>query len=225
MIATDISFFSAILIGIAGSVHCVGMCGGIVSAFSFLIPKNNAPLPYILAYNIGRIMAYTLAGAIVGFFGARLGNSFESGMHWLQLISGIFLLLMALYIGNWWRILTRLESAGQLLWRLVQPLSKRFTAMKSPFYALPYGFIWGWLPCGLVYSTLTWSMASGSWHNGALTMMAFGLGTLPSMVFLGSSAVSIKKTLSKVYVRQGIALILLVFSLMILLQATDNIVS
>ena len=178
--------------------------------------------PYVLAYNIGRITSYVIAGAIVGYLGSRITLFSTSGGQILNIISGVFLALLALYIGNWWRILTRLESAGKYLWRYIQPFSKHFTEMKSPIYALPYGFIWGWLPCGLVYSTLTWSMASGSLVNGAVTMLAFGLGTLPSLLLLGSSAVSIKKILSKVYVRQGIALILLVFSLLILWQAADN---
>lgn len=181
----ELSFFAAFLIGLAGSVHCVGMCGGIVSALSFAIPNQQNPLYYALSYNLGRITSYTIAGAITALLGQLISHDNQMGVVVLQLISGTFLLFMACYIGGWWQGLVLTEKIGMHFWKRIKPFSKRYIPFKHPLNALPYGMIWGWLPCGLVYSTLTWAMASGDYIKGATIMFAFGLGTLPAVVFVG----------------------------------------
>lgn len=219
----EFSFVSAFLIGIAGSVHCIGMCGSIVGAFTFAIPKSKSPTPFLFAYNTGRIISYTIAGAITGLLGQLFSLKVAGGIQFLTLIGGIFLLLLGLYIGEWWRILTRLESAGAVLWKYIRPISKRFIPFPSPIYAVGYGLIWGWLPCGLVYSTLTWSVASGSMINGALLMLSFGLGTLPAMIALGFSGNSIKKWVAIAWVRKAVALMLIIYALLLIGSALHNI--
>jgi sulfite exporter TauE/SafE len=216
---TDLSLISALLIGLAGSVHCVGMCGGIVSAFSFAIPKGSAQWPYIVAYNVGRIASYTLLGGLTGYMGSLVTSNLSGGLLVLQLISALFLLLMACYIGNWWRGLSYLERAGAILWRKIRPWSKALLPFKHPLYALPYGVIWGWLPCGLVYSTLTWSLASGGGYQGATIMLFFGLGTLPALIAMAASIESIKHLLTHPLTRQVVASCLLIFALKMLWQA------
>lgn len=210
---TELSLLSALLVGLAGSVHCVGMCGGVVGAFSLMLPRQQAHWPYLLAYNTGRISSYTLAGALTGWLSSLIRLQVEQSLFYLQLLSATFILLLALYIGQWWQALAYLERGGRLLWRFIQPLTRHFVPLRSPLTALPYGMLWGWLPCGLVYSTLSWSLASGSTGQGALLMLCFGLGTLPAMLLLGSSAQSIKQQLASPVSRKVIASLLLLMSL------------
>lgn len=212
MTIENFDLLSAFLIGIAGSVHCVGMCGGIVGAFSFAIPKQASQVPYLLAYNVGRIFSYVIAGMITGAMGAYFSASVNMGLSVLKLLSAIMLLLLALYIGGWWKVLTHLEHAGTRIWRFISPLGKKLIPFRSPVYAIPYGMVWGWLPCGLVYSTLSWSLAAGNAFQGALVMLSFGMGTLPAMLLLGTSALHIKPLLTKSVVRKSIALVLLAYA-------------
>lgn len=214
---------SALLIGLAGSVHCVAMCGGVTAGLSLAIPKEKSKTPFIAAYNFGRIASYTLAGAITGALSGILSHQLNGGIAWLNLISGIFLLLIAAYIGNWWPILSQLEKAGSGLFKRISPFSKRFMPFKHPGYALPYGVIWGWLPCGLVYSALTWSLASENAINGALIMLFFGLGTLPSMMLAAYSTTQITAFLKNPRTKQLVALLLALFGMLNISQSLPNI--
>jgi uncharacterized protein len=219
---SDLPWLAAFLVGLGGSVHCVGMCGGIVTAFSYAIPANTPHWPYMWAYNLGRITSYSLAGAITGYLGSIFTSQLSSGMAVLNLLSGLMLLVLALYIGQWWTGLRHLEQIGSILWRYLRPLSKGLLPFRSPMAALPYGMIWGWLPCGLVYSTLSWSLASGSALNGAMTMLFFGLGTLPALLALGSSGKLLRTTLAKGSSRKIVAAVLLVFALWLIYRAIIN---
>lgn len=216
-------YISALLIGLAGSVHCVAMCGGVTAGLSLAIPKEKNKTGFIAAYNLGRITSYTLAGAITGGLSGILSHQLNGGIAWLNLISGVFLLLIAAYIGNWWPILSRLEKAGSGLFKRISPFSKRFMPFKHPGYAVPYGLIWGWLPCGLVYSALTWSLASESALNGAVIMLFFGLGTLPSMMLAAYSTTQITTFLKNPRTKQLIALLLALFGMLNISQSLANI--
>lgn len=202
---------AAFLIGIAGSVHCTAMCGGVIAGLNFAIPKGKALLPYALSYNLGRISSYAAAGALAGTLGNIFSHQIADGIVLLKLVSGVFLILLAAYIGNWWRGLAWLESQGKHLWKFLMPFSKKFVPFVSPLSALPYGLIWGWLPCGLVYSTLTWSLSSGSGTAGALWMLCFGLGTLPSTLLIAWSSKDLMNLIKSPKTRQFIALTLLLF--------------
>ncbi|MFC3121730.1 sulfite exporter TauE/SafE family protein [Agaribacter flavus] len=184
----EINLLAAFFIGIAGSVHCVGMCGGLVTAFTFGMPVNANKQLFTLAYNCGRILSYTLVGTFTGYLGSIVSSANHTDFPILEYISIGFLILLALYISDLWKGLSYLERLGGLLWRRVQPLSKRFIPIKNTKHAFVYGMIWGYLPCGLVYSALTWSLASGSAVNGALLMLAFGLGTLPALLLISFGA-------------------------------------
>ena len=210
---TDLSFYAAVLIGLAGSVHCVGMCGGIVSAMSFAIPAHKPFFLYALAYNSGRIASYCLAGALTGWLGQMVTQQNQAGLSLLQLISALFLLMLAAYIGGWWHGLKQIERAGQYLWRYLSPLAKTFIPFKTPLHALPYGMIWGWLPCGLVYSTLTWSLASGSVTTGAGIMLGFGLGTVPIMLLMALGFKHVAQIIRHPLSKQLIACCLLVYAI------------
>lgn len=188
----DVNIVSAFLVGLMGGVHCIGMCGGIVSALSLGISRDihhreRSLLPFLLAYNGGRILSYSMAGAIVGALGGMLSGLLP--IHYarllLQLVAGGFMLALGLYLSGWWVGLLRLERAGSRLWRYLQPLGQRCLPVTTVAYAFRLGLVWGWLPCGLVYSVLVWSLSSGGALQGAMLMLSFGLGTLPLLLAVG----------------------------------------
>ena len=216
---TEINIVSAFFIGIAGGVHCVGMCGGIVAALRTMTPSSESSLPYALAYNFGRILSYTLAGAITGGLGQMATQYVPIAKPALSIISAIMLLLLACYLGKWWQVLNYIESLGKGIFKLIRPLSKRFLPFKSPFYAIPYGFIWGWLPCGLVYSTLTWSLASGSALDGAAIMLFFGLGTLPTLLAVSAGSQYIVDGFRHPVIRQIISSVMLMYAIFLIYRA------
>lgn len=220
---TDLSLLSAFLIGLAGGVHCVGMCGGIVAALRAVTPTHSSALPYTLAYNSGRIASYTFAGALAGALGQTAVNLVPLSSKALSILSAIMLILLAFYLGNWWKGLVHVENIGRKLFTRIQPLSKRFLPFSSPLSAFPYGFIWGWLPCGLVYSTLTWSIASGDVLKGAALMLAFGLGTLPTLILASEGSQYILKGIQHPIVRQCIAISLSVYGVFLMLKVFDTI--
>lgn len=218
----DLSFFSAFLIGLAGGVHCVGMCGGIVGAFAYAVPKNVPMLPYTLAYNFGRVMSYIIAGSITGWAGYLFTQQINQGIVILQFVSGVFLFLLGLYIAGWWQGLSKIEKLGSKFWRFIRPWSKKLLPFRSPLHALPYGMVWGWLPCGLVYSVLTWSLASGSPLQGAIIMSGFGLGTLPIMILMATGFKKIQQLIQNPKVKVLMGLLLIIFSVQQLLQAISG---
>ena len=190
----------------------MGMCGGIVAALRMVSPKGASAVPYTLAYNIGRITSYTVAGALTGALGKITADYIPLANYALSLLSGIMLFLLACYLGKWWTGLTVLENAGKGLFSKLQPLSKRFLPFKTPLSALPYGFIWGWLPCGLVYSTLTWSLAAGTAVEGAALMFFFGLGTLPTLLAASAGSQYLIRSFQHTYFRQIIAIIMAIYA-------------
>ena len=206
-------YISAFLIGLAGGVHCIGMCGGIASAFTFAIPKNTSHTPYIACYNAGRILSYTIAGAITGWMGSMFASSVVTGLLILQSLSILFLLLLALYISDIYKGLIHFEKAGARLWRHLAPIAKKLIPFKSPGHTLLYGMVWGWLPCGLVYSALTWSLASGSFLQGGIFMLCFGIGTLPALVAVSLGASFLVPILQHKATRLGISALLFAFAI------------
>lgn len=202
------SLVSVFVAGLMGAGHCMGMCGGIVGALSMAAGGARERWQMLAFYNIGRIGSYTLLGAIAGF----LGFQFEQIVGpWLRIVAGVLLVLMGFYIANWWRALVWLERLGSKFWRLVQPFSKRFLPITSRWQALPLGMIWGLLPCGLVYTALAFAASQGSALNGALTMTAFGLGTMPAIVISGVFAIKLQQFLARRILRTLMALLLIGF--------------
>lgn len=170
--------------GLASGVHCVGMCGGIVGAMSM---GGKAGWGMHLAYNSGRILSYVTAGAIAGALGAAslgLEGQLPARMT-LYFIANLMLVALGLYLLGITGALAFTERAGQALWRRLQPLTRRFLPVRGIGQAFPLGLLWGWLPCGLVYSALATALAAGSASRGAATMLAFGLGTLPNLLLAG----------------------------------------
>jgi len=213
---TEFTFFAAIAVGFLGGTHCVGMCGGIVSALSLSIDQPaKTPLSYLLAYNLGRIFSYVVAGAIAGGLGALLatGASLHSAQVVLSILAAIFMLLMGLYVAGWSSVLFQVEKAGGVIWRQIEPLGRRFLPVKRTDHALWLGMVWGWLPCGLVYSVLIWSLSAGNATQGMWLMLGFGLGTLPNLLAMGVAAQQLKQWMHKSWVRQSAGILLIAFSI------------
>jgi sulfite exporter TauE/SafE len=216
----DITLVSAFLVGLLGSTHCLGMCGGIVSALTFGLKdgirrKPWSLAPYLLAYNSGRIMSYMLAGAIAGALGAQLyGLTPPAQLRWtVKLITGGFMLALGLYLAGWWPGLQHLEKWGGVVWKRVEPLGRRLLPVDHPFKALGFGLVWGWLPCGMVYAALAWAFSSGSAVHGASLMLAFGLGTLPMLLAIGATAEWLRDFARHPWVRRGAGMLVLAFGL------------
>ena len=121
----EIGLFSAFVVGLLGGVHCVGMCGGIVGALSLGLPGERQ-LPVLLAYNVGRISSYTLAGALMGALGFYFSGLLpvQTAQTLLLSLAGLFLILMGLYLAGWWNALSRIEHAGGVIWRRIEPLGR-----------------------------------------------------------------------------------------------------
>lgn len=212
-------WIGAFAIGFVGAGHCLGMCGGIASMLSIGQARPSKWIP--LFYNLGRLISYALFGALVGGALSSLASlsSANSLLGFLRVFAGVFMVLLALYIGRWWFGLLQLEKLGQGLWKYISPFASKLLPLRHPTHAMPFGFIWGWLPCGLVYSTLTWSAVSGSALDGALIMFAFGLGTLPTMLLVGYGSQSLKSLQQSPTFRNIAASLLLLYGLYTIYQS------
>ena len=223
----EVSFLAAFIAGLLGGIHCVGMCGGIVGALTFGIDSVNPSktsnskkdlYPYLLAYNVGRLMSYTFAGLLVGGISMLASNLpvLHNIQFGLQIFAALFMIALGLYIGGWWVGLRQIEKAGGVIWKKIEPFSRHLIPVKTPFQALILGLLWGWLPCGLVYSILFWSISTGSAIEGGLLMLSFGLGTLPMLLAMGFFAAGLTSFIRKNWVRYlagGIIISFGIFSL------------
>jgi len=207
------------MVGLLGGVHCVGMCGGIVAALSMGLPEQQrtgmARWKYLLAYNFARIGSYTLAGALfggVGWLAAHWGDLYQL-QRGLQAVAALFMVALGLYLGGWWQGLARVERAGGRVWDKLEPLGRRFLPVKSPGQAFLLGLVWGWLPCGLVYSVLVWSVSMGNPLDGAALLFSFGLGTLPNLLAMGTAATWLSALVRDRRTRQLAGLLIILFGL------------
>lgn len=208
----DSSFFALFLVGLLGGTHCVGMCGGIVGALSMGAP---ARWSMHLAYNSGRILSYVFAGAVAGALGAA-SQGLEGQLpvrNSLYFLANLMLVALGLYLLGVTRALSFTERLGQQLWKKLQPLSHRFLPARSVAQAFPLGLLWGWLPCGLVYSALTSALLAGSAGRGALLMLSFGLGTLPNLLLAGIVFGRMAEFVRHAWVRSASGLLVLGFGL------------
>ncbi len=257
------------LVGLMGSVHCIGMCGGIVGALSSAgpgraasartpvtlsasalgavepaalrrvipihiaagstgtVPVFTQDLVRVLSYNLGRLSSYALAGALAGGIAAGLLRGADV-LGWLApaqtaayVMTNLVLVLLGLYLTQWWTGMSRIEQLGSGLWARLRPHAARLVPVDTPQKALLLGSLWGWLPCGMVYSALLTALMAGSAVKGALTMLAFGAGTLPVLLAAGLSGARLRQLASRPAVRRAAGVIVLAFGILGLLRAAE----
>lgn len=227
--------------GLAASVHCVGMCGGIAAMLGGVAARPQAgdaaaplvfharraaaagmpaaaasaataalPVTAILSrllrigcFNAGRIASYMMAGAVAGALAeGAVGLAAAVPVQKAALaLANLMMLAAGLYLMNLWQGLAHVERVGQHVWRHLQPLLRPLLPMESPAKALAAGALWGWLPCGLVYSMLVTAMLSGDGITGAAIMLAFGLGTAPLLFAAGIGGMALRGFLQRRAVR------------------------
>ena len=219
------SLASAFILGLFSTVHCVGMCGGIIGALSLSLPDSirQQRLPHVLfisLYNLGRILSYSFAGLVVGYIGAEAAayTDMSGGPSVLRYTGVVLMIAIGLYLAGWLPQLSKVERIGAPVWKLLEPIGRRLVPVTTMPKALLYGLVWGWLPCGMVYFVLVWALTSGSATQGALTMAAFGLGTLPSLLTAGLAMSSLKRFTQTKMVRQVVGILVIAMAIGTLLM-------
>ena len=210
---------AAFAAGLLGGVHCAGMCGGMSAALS--AASRGPALARIAAFNAGRIGSYAAAGMLAGSVGgiAAVAVPLHAAQAALLLLSAVFMVLLGLYVAGWSAWLMRVERAGGSLWRRLSPLLARLFPLDTHAKALAAGALWGWIPCGLVYSMLVLALASGGAGRGALVMAAFGLGTLPALLAAGMAAQRVLEWRRHAGVRRAAGLAIIAAALLTLHRA------
>lgn len=182
-------------LGLASGLHCAGMCGGIVTAFSI---RGQSPISFrLFLFNAGRISTYALAGAFAG----SLGWYASGGQAALLVLANVVLVFVGLHLAGVRSPMRVLENLGAPLWRRVQPHAARFARSGNAYVA---GLLWGWLPCGLVYGALTAAAFAGTPQSGAAAMVAFGIGTLPWLLAAGVAAARLRAWMGRKAVRLAV---------------------
>ncbi len=170
--------YSALLFGLLGSFHCIGMCGPI--AFMLPVSRNNPSKKFlqIFLYHLGRIMAYSLIGLAFGIVGKSL-NLFGL-QQYLSIAAGILMISVILIPTNTFQKYNFSKPLYGMVGKIKSSLGSALKK-KTPDTFLTIGFLNGLLPCGLVYMAVFGAIAGGSVLSGSLYMMLFGLGTIPLM--------------------------------------------
>ncbi|WP_297958080.1 sulfite exporter TauE/SafE family protein [uncultured Neisseria sp.] len=211
----DITLLTLFLLGFFGGGHCVGMCGGLSSAFALQLPPGLNRTGLIVLLNLGRISSYVFIGLLVGAIG-QIGISLDQ-TRWLQnglyLSANLLLLFLGLYLAGISSLVTRIESIGRPVWKRLNPLLNRLLPIQSVPACFGVGMLWGWLPCGLVYSASLYALGSGNALEGGLYMLAFALGTLPNLLAIGLFAAQLKNFLQRKTVRLAAGLLVAAWAL------------
>lgn len=216
----ELNYPIAFTLGLFSTVHCLGMCGGIITALSLGLPEDIRQnriwfTTLVCAYNLGRVLSYTVAGALAGIFGHIILSLIQNstGHYILRILAGLILVLLGLHIAGWTPALKRIEGMGNRVWRVIRPIGGYFLPVDSVPKALLMGCIWGWLPCGMVYSVLLWSAASVDPVVATLCMLSFGLGTLPGMISAGLLSNSLQRLFARANIRKIFAVIIICFGI------------
>ncbi len=189
--AFDPIYLVAFIMGLFSSFHCIGMCGSIIGTLTLSLSREirlhkQRLTPFVLSYNLGRILSYSMAGLIAGSLRYVLELPFGAqGYRMLQLMAAVIMASSGFYIAGWFPSFAYLERLGARLWRVIEPFGRSILPVSNLSQAFLFGMVWGWLPCGLVYTALALAATAGGPTRGALTMAAFGMGTLPAVMGVG----------------------------------------
>lgn len=207
---------AALLAGLFGSAHCLGMCAGISGLFAVHaeIASMRTSIPTAIVYNAGRVITYAVLGALVAAVGSILIKASPNLAAGIRLLSGIIIVLVGLKVAFDLRVLNVIERMGGTLWARIAPAARILVPVTSLPRALGLGLVWGWLPCGLVYSALMIAATSADPVGGAATMAAFGIGTMPAMVLSGLGAARLSSILQRRGTRIGFGLLIVAMGLL-----------
>jgi uncharacterized protein len=228
MLDAGITISAALLAGFLGSGHCFAMCGGLAAALGMRAriagASHSVTLRNIAAYQVGRVGGYTLAGALIGFFGTSLQSAVNlpNLATGVRVASGVLLVLIAIRILWGWNGLAIFERIGARLWTTLQPMAKHAAGHGEISGSLLLGLVWGWLPCGLVYSMLLFAALSGSAWRGAALMLAFGVGTLPAILSSGVVATHFQALFSRNWARPASGVLLFAFGVWLAVAALNT---
>ena len=220
MMSEPVTLTTAFLLGLFSTLHCIGMSGGIIGALSLSLPiniRNSKPklFSFVLSYNLGRLISYSVAGLIAGAVGTGVLQSLglDQGHAALRIIGVMMMVAIGLYLTGWLPQLASIEKLGVPIWKYLEPVGRKLVPVASIPKAIVYGVIWGWLPCGLVYFVLIWALTAGDAIQGALTLLAFGLGTLPTLITAGFMTSWITRFAHSNRTRQIVGLLIIVMAI------------
>jgi len=202
---------AAFVTGLLGSAHCLGMCGGLSGLFAInaSVASLRVQVPRAFAYNAGRVLSYALLGIVVASVGQTVVNAAPKFAAPVRFASGLLIVIVGLQVAFGWRFLAPVEKAGAKIWNRIAPAAKGFLPVTSVPKALGLGLLWGWLPCGLVYSVLLLAATTANGINGGLVMIAFGIGTMPAMLMTGLSASKLSQFMSRKRLGAGLLIVLI----------------
>lgn len=217
----ELDYLSLFLAGLLGGGHCAGMCGGIVTAFSLQLP-HGPRWSWHLCFNAGRILGYGLMGAVLGgLAGLATRGMLDAVQQGLQLVSHLLLIGMGLQIAGWSVWIRAVEKLGVPLWRKVQPVLSKLLPVRNYRQCLMAGALWGWLPCGLVYTASLAAMTSADPVKGGGMMLLFGLGTLPNLFLIALGSELLRDLMRNIWIRRLLGSVLLGFGVYpLLIQLT-----
>jgi sulfite exporter TauE/SafE len=212
----ELLYPAALLAGFFGSTHCLGMCGAIVVLFE---QKGSIGMHRWLRrilYNVGRLCFYLVLGAIAGGAGAVIVATAgaRTALMVLRLVSGLLVIAIGLNLLFNWNYTRFLEAAGSGIWKRLSPLARHVLPIESPVRAVAAGFLWGALPCGLVYSSVAIAATSGTLHGGLLVMFFFWLGTVPALILAGASAEKLHHWKSRATLRRVAGVLMIIIGIL-----------
>lgn len=194
---------AAVLMGFFGSPHCLGMCGGLVSAFGLSMkavsPSKRRAL--VATYHLGRLLSYATLGLIAGLLGTAVLAPLIADNNLPRILLGLVLVFVGLVMLGA-PFLTKLERFGMKFWQLLAPIRQKVFPLNTYPRALSAGLLWGFLPCGLVYGALLIAVVGHSPLTGAMLMFAFGLGTIPMLVATHETVGWLRNQIGRLRLRQ-----------------------
>lgn len=207
----DTKFMEIFLIGLLGSMHCIGMCGGFVAMYSLGKPATRPSLPHHLLYNLGRITTYSLLGGIVGYLGSVVAyvGELRGVPGAVLLLAGLMMMLMGLNLAGVIGKRGLFEDAGIIGTGVFRETLRRILAFQSVWGTFLLGLLLGFLPCGLLYPVFMNAAASGGVLSGMLVMAVFGASTVPALMAFGFLVTRIRPNLKTAMFRMAAFLIVL----------------
>ncbi|MCR9172748.1 MAG: sulfite exporter TauE/SafE family protein [bacterium] len=204
------------ILGLSSSLHCIGMCGPIAMALPLNRKSNGTILSGALQYNLGRTITYAILGVIAGSIGLTV-HTFGF-LQLASIFSGIFLILFA-----WRKLLSRvsfLHAPNFFFSTKLNSLLGKIVRSNSPGKLWLFGALNGLFPCGMVYAALLNSILAGSPMHSSMAMIAFGLGTLPAMLFVSFAIGKISKERQQTF-RRALPYILSLVGVIVILRGMN----